>query len=263
MNDFHIFVISGGKEAICGVFRLIYVKYCGTGKLFLLRRAKPLAVFAAEWYNILMENNFVTGLDEHFCAVYSDYVRISALEGYQRPDLIFISTDGNVARRNSELMRLSYQKDCAGLLKTFKNGLSDTEFTFSFSFIPLRERLRDLRRKYTFAKILPSVLARYDETVTGVGEKLDIEPRFWQRICKGKLYPEKNTILALALVCRVSSTDLANLLAVCGFSLKDDNVRDVVVSYLVERKIFNEEMRDLCLAEYKITCLPIKRLTAE
>ena len=209
-----------------------------------------------------MEKTYLKALDEHFCAVYSDYVRISALEGYQRPELIFISNDGNVARRNSELMRLSYQKDCEKLLETLKNGLSDTEFTFSFSFIPLMERIRDTHRKYTFAKVLPSVLKRYDETVESAGEKLDIEPRFWRKICKGKLYPEKNTLLALALVCRMSSTDLSNLLAVCGFSLKEDNVRDVVVGYLVEQKLFNEEMRDDCLKEYKIECLPIKRLTA-
>ncbi len=231
-------------------------------KIFFQGAQKRLAVFARGWYNIHMEQSYIKGLDEHFCATYSDYVRISALEGYKRPDLIFISNDGNVARRNSELMRLSYQKDSAQLLETFKSGLYDTEFTFSFSFIPFKERIRDMRRKYTFAKVLPSLLKRYDETVESAGEKLAIEPRFWQKICKGKLYPEKNVLLALALVCRLSSTDLSNLLAVCGFTLKDDNVRDIVVGYLVEQKLFNEEMRDNCLKEYKIDCLPIKRLTA-
>ena len=35
-------------------------------------------------------------------------------------------------------------------------------------------------------------------------------------------------------------------------------MRDVVVRYLLEQKIFNEEMRDACLAEYRLTNLPIK-----
>ena len=91
-------------------------------KIFFQGAQKRLAVFARGWYNIHMEQSYIKGLDEHFCATYSDYVRISALEGYKRPDLIFISNDGNVARRDSELMRLSYQKDSAQLLETFKSG---------------------------------------------------------------------------------------------------------------------------------------------
>ena len=91
------------------------------------------------------------------------------------------------------------------------------------------------------------------------GEKLDIEPRFWKRIVKGTLYPEKNTVLALALVCGMQWQDVLNLLAVCGFEFRGDEVRDVVVRYLIENRIFNERMRDDCLAEYSVTNLPIRR----
>ena len=107
--------------------------------------------------------------------------------------------------------------------------------------------------------MLLATLTKYDETWESVGEKLDIEPRFWRMIVKGKLYPEKCTVLALALVCHMRTADLQSLLNVCGFELKKESVRDVVVSYLVEQKVFNAEMRDGCLAEYRITTLPIRR----
>ncbi|MCM1441462.1 MAG: hypothetical protein NC131_19985, partial [Roseburia sp.] len=197
------------------------------------------------------------GLNEYFCANYSDYVRISALEGYRMPEMLTAGRDGNIIRRPSEDMRLNKQEHAKELLAKFKEGLADVDFTFSFRFRTLRERFHDRFDKYTFAKIFPAILSRCDVTAEGVGEKLSIEPRFWQKIVKGKLYPEKNTVFAIALVCRMSVQDANNLLTVCGFKLEPDSVRDVVVGYLLEQKIFNPEMRDKCLAEYKITGLPI------
>ncbi len=210
-----------------------------------------------------MEQNYLNGLDEYFCANFSGYVRISALEGYKMPEMLTVGRDGNITRRPSEDMRLCYRENCAELLAQLKKGLADTDFTFSFRFRSVRERFHDRFDKYTFAKVLPAVLARCDETPQSAGEKLSIEPRFWQMIVKGKLYPEKNTLFALALVCRMSVTDINNLLKVCGFRLEQDNVRDTVVGYLLEQKIFNEEMRDKCLAEYKITGLPIAEKTLD
>ena len=147
----------------------------------------------------------------------------------------------------------------AALLARLKGELADTTFTFSFSYPSFRERMHDLFNKETFAKLLPAALARCGETAESAGEKLTVMPEAWKGIVKGKLYPEKNTVLALALVCRMTVADANNLLAVCGFTLAEDNVRDVVVGYLLERQIFNPVMRDKCLAEYSVTNLPIAR----
>ena len=123
----------------------------------------------------------------------------------------------------------------------------------------LRERIADAFRKETFARLLPETLRHCGESVETAGEKLAIEPRFWQKIVRGRLYPEKNTILALALVCRMQWQDVLNLLAVSGFTFREDEVRDVVVRFLIENSIYNEAMRDDCLAEYRIENLPIRR----
>lgn len=204
-------------------------------------------------------DHVLSSLDEYFCAHYSDYVRLSALEGYVMPDVVYVAPDGNVARRDPSCMRLCYQKDPASLLEALKASLADTEFTFSFAFVPIRDRFRERFGKNSFSHVLPGILHRCGETAESAGAKLAIEPRFWNKIVRGTLLPEKNTVLALALVCRMSTRDATDLFAACGFTLQDDSVRDVVVRYLLEQKIFGEELRDACLSSYKITNLPIKR----
>jgi len=206
-----------------------------------------------------MENGYVRALDEYFAAQYSDYVKLSALDGYVMPEVVFVGADGNIDRRDSQIMRLCHQKNCGELLKKFKAGLADVDFTFHFAFRSFRDKTRDPFRKYTFAKLLPACLERAGETAESAGEKLDIQPKIWRSIVKGKVYPEKNTVIALALTCGLTQNDTKNLFAVCGFSFSDESVRDVVCEYLIKQRIFNPEMRDACLAEYKITNLPIKQ----
>ena len=205
--------------------------------------------------------NYIRALDEHFCARYSDYVKIAAIEGYAMPEMLYIARDGNIARRDSSYMRLAYQSNAGELLARFKATLADTDFTFSFRFPKLRERMRDLfhPQRKTFARLLPEVLARCGETEKSAGEKLTIEPKYWTKIVQGKLYPEKGTVIALALTCRMQLDDLGALLGACEFTFDHANVRDVVVEYLLVQKIFNPTMRDECLAEYKIENLPIKK----
>ena len=208
---------------------------------------------------VIMETQFIKSLDEYFCSQYSDYVRLSALEGYVVPDVVTVGADGNIQRKSAEIMRLCYQKNSEELLKRFKEGLTDTEYSFNFSFRSFRDRMRDPFRKYTFAKLLPAALARVNETAESAGEKLNIEPKYWQKIVKGKLYPEKNTVIALALVTAMKQADVNNLLNVMGFTFQKDSVRDIVCEYLLKNGIFNEEMLAACLDEYNITTLPIKR----
>ncbi|MGN0822858.1 MAG: hypothetical protein ACI4NG_03700 [Candidatus Gallimonas sp.] len=209
-----------------------------------------------------MKESYLQGLDEFVCATYSDYVKISSLEGYRMPEMVAVGRDGNFSRLPTERMRICYQSDPAGLLETLKAGLTDVEYSFSFAVIPVFERVRNLFRRRTFRKLLPVVLSHAGETTESAGEKLAVAPKFWKKIVKGKLYPEKNTLLALALVCRLTAEDTNALLDVRGFTLRQDSLRDVVISYLIEQKLFNEEMRDRCLSEYKIENLPIARQNA-
>ena len=80
-----------------------------------------------------MDTRYLQSLDEYFCANYSDYVRLAALEGYERPELLYIGKDGNIARRDMSALRLSEQPNAKEILARFKEGLIDTDYTFNFS----------------------------------------------------------------------------------------------------------------------------------
>lgn len=220
---------------------------------------KNVCLFRASVVQCLCMFNVIAALDEYFCAHYSDYVRLSALEGYIMPETLVLGADGNVQRRDPSCMRLCYQKECEKLLAQLKEGLVDTNFTFSFRFLTAGEKFTLRFRKHTFAKLLPAALSRCGETVEGAGKKLDIEPRFWNKMAKGSLIPEKNTVLALALTCRMNVADVNNLFAVCGFEFDEKNVNDVVVRYLLEQGVWAEELQEACFSEYKITNIPIRR----
>lgn len=207
----------------------------------------------------IMKPQFIVSLDEYFCAQYSDYIKLCAIVGYEMPEIVSVGANGNIERKNSDVMHLCHQKNKDELLDRFKAGLADIEFAFNFSFPPFRNRLRDPFRKGTFKKVLKEALAHTGETAESAGKKLDVSPAVWQKIVKGTLYPEKNTIIALILATAMNQTDANNLFDAMGFTFEKDRVRDVVCEYLIKNGIFNEGMRDACLDEYKITNLPIKR----
>ena len=186
-----------------------------------------------------MKETYLEALDDFFAAHYSDYIKLAALEGYRRPELLTVDRDGNIGRKDSSFLRLSYQAECKKLLETLKKGLIDTSFSFSFRFRTFREKWNDLFDKNTFAKHLPSILSHSGETVESAGKKLSLLPEVWQGIVKGKYYPEKNTVLARALVCHMRPQDTNALLVLSGFSFDLSSVRDVVVEYLLERELFN------------------------
>lgn len=204
-----------------------------------------------------MEYDYLEQLDEFFAAQYADYVKIAATEGYRMPEMLSVGADGNIVRKDQKYLRFCYQEHAAETLRNFKAGLCDTGFTFNFRFPTLRERIGDIFSKHTFAKLLPAILKKYSVTADELGARLSLDPKIWHGIVKGKYYPEKNTVMAAALVCRMQTEDVRTLFGVCGFELKQDDVRDVVFDYLVTQKIFNPEMRDRCLGEYRIDTIPI------
>lgn len=204
-----------------------------------------------------MGYGYLKELDDFFCARYSDYVRIAAIEGFRMPEMIVVDRDGNINRRDSEKMRLSEQPERDKLLQKFKEELADVEFTFDFSFPSFLDRVKDPFRKHTFSKYFPKVLQKYRQTSERVGKGLTVEPMIWEKILRGTLYPEKNVIMAIALFLRMELFDINNLYAVCGFEWDPESVRDVVFEYLITQKIFNPEMIRACLNEYRIETIPI------
>ena len=203
-------------------------------------------------------NYTISALDEYFMAHYSDYIRLSALSGYKAPDTIVLGKDGSVGRKDPSVMRLCYQENAAELLALLKEEQADTDLTFSFRFLSFREKVRRPFEKYTFAKVFPKILKLHKMTAEEAGEKLTVEQRFWKKIVRGTLIPEKNTVIALAVTCGFTAADTENIFNACGYEFDEKSVRDVVVRFLLEQKIFAPDLVRQCLAEYKIDSLPIR-----
>lgn len=201
-----------------------------------------------------MENELIKDLDEYFCRTYSDYTAISALSGYSMPERI-ASTQYNI---EGERFKLCFQPEKESLLAALKERYVDRDFSFSFLPVKFKERLKDVRRKYTFKKILPVIFKKYSLDVNGFYERIDVSKKIWLDIVKGKFYPEKNTVLATAVSGGIAFNDARDLLAVCGYEFDYASVRDVVVSYMLNYKVYTPQLVELLLEEYKITCLPLK-----
>ncbi len=200
----------------------------------------------------------IRALDEFFMENYSDFTHLGAVEGYKAPDRIVLGKDGNMVQRPESVMLICHQSDPEGVLAALKRGLADTWFSFSFAPVSPFRRFRDRFRRDSFAHLLPQVLARCSETAESAGQKLSLQPEVWKGIVKGQYYPEKGTILALALVCRMSVQDAELLLDARGFALDRKNVRDVVVDFLLRQRVYSPVLRNECLREYAITGMCIK-----
>ena len=202
-----------------------------------------------------MDFEFIKDLDEYFCENYANYDKICILPGYRMPKMQATERMANGRDRAYTLpastMRLATQEKRAELLATLKEKMADK--SFSFSFIPLGVRgIFNRFSKNSFSTILLSMLKKYAVTQEDAKKELTIDEKTWNRICTGAYIPTKNLLISLALTARFSYEDTQYLFAFCGWEFDYTLERDVVFSYLLKQKVFNQEMIKSAFAEYKI-----------
>mgnify|MGYP006896614315 CR=1 FL=1 len=206
--------------------------------------------------------DFIADLDAYFCETYANYDKLCVLKGYRMPKMQDSKIDefGRTYAYTlpASTMRLSLQENKAEILKTLKTQLLDKTFSFSFRPLGFFARLKNKISAYGFLKWFKETLKKYNVTPMEAGEQLQIEPKIWKEICKGNFMPTKNTLLSLALTVNLSIEDTENLLLVCGYDFDYRVVKDVVISYLLTQKVFNRDMIDLALKEYKVENLFLK-----
>ena len=209
-----------------------------------------------------MRFEFLNDLDDYFCEKYANYDKICVLKGYSMPKMQAVKrlADGRdyAYTLPSSTMRLSSQEKKAELLIELKQRISEAGFSFSFRPLTFWEKWKNRFAKTSFQKVLPVVLARKNTTCEGIFSELEIEKKTWDRIVKGLYYPTKNTLYTIALAAHLSLDDLTELMSVCKFSFDATLVKDVVLSYLISRGVYNSEMVKAALAEYKIEGLFLK-----
>ncbi len=206
--------------------------------------------------------DFLTDLDGYFCEKYANYDKLCILPGYNMPIMqrSEVREDGRTYAYTlpADTMSLAKQEKKAELLAELKKRMVD--ITFSFSFIPnsIFRRIANLFRKETQQKALLRLLEKYGVTPQEALEGVTVSNEIWTGICKGKFDMTKNLIFSLALTLHFSFDDTVFLLECCGYVLDYSIVKDVVIAYLLTSKVYNSDMVEAALAEYKVDNLFIK-----
>lgn len=206
---------------------------------------------------------FLSDLDEYFCEKYENYDKLCVIEGYRMPKMQATErrADGRLYSYTlpKETMRLAKQENRAEILATLKSKITDKSFCFSFEPAGFFDRLRK-NKKYSFKSVLGEVLKKHSATIEEVGALLSIDQTTWKKICSGDYLPTKNLIFSIALTGRISYEDTSLMLAVCGMEFDYALEREVVLSYLLKQRVFNEDMVRVALEEYGVENLFISWL---
>lgn len=207
--------------------------------------------------------DFIADLDAYFCEKYANYDKLCVLPGYRMPKMQTseVREDGRTYAYTlpANTMRLALQEQRDELLKLLKEKMVDTTFSFSFRPLGFFARMKNKFSSLGFVKIARLTFEKYKNSLENAGKELDISQEIWNNISKGNFLPTKNTILTLALSAHLTKDDAQNLLAVCGYEFDYAIVKDVVVSYLLEQRVFNAQMLESALKEYKVENLFFKK----
>ena len=203
-----------------------------------------------------------TDLDEYFCEKYANYDKLCTLPGYQMPKMqdSKIGADGLTYAYTlpAETMRLANQKEKEKLLAEFKQRAFDQTFSFSFHTQSIFRRIGNVFRKNSSGKVIRSILARHNLSAQEVGKSLTIDEEIWKGICKGTFEPTKNTVFSFALVGQLPAKEVDELFAACGYEWDFTLVKDTVLSYVLQNRVYNEEMIKNACEEYNIENLFIR-----
>ena len=206
--------------------------------------------------------DFITDLDGYFCEKYANYDKLCVLPGYKMPLMQASKVDEFGRTRTytlpADTMRLAAQEKKDELLKELKNRLTDLTFSFSFTPLGFFARIKNNRSKYGFAKIFRNILAKYGLDEKSVGEPLSVSEEIWHKIWKGKFLPTKNLLFSVALTSQISMEDLKTMLTFLYEDFDYTRPKDVVISYLLTRKVYNPAMVQRAFDEYGIKNLFIK-----
>ena len=206
--------------------------------------------------------DFIADLDGYFCETYANYDKLCVLPGYEMPVMqrSEVREDGRTYAYTlpANTMRLANQAKKDEILVELKKRMTDTTFSFSFKPCGFFGKLRNCLSKKAFCKNFKAMLAKYGISEADALANLSIDEEIWKGILKGTFEPTKNLLYSLALTSQLSYADTCTLMGLCGYTFNFADVKDVVISYLLQQKVYNRGMIDAALAEYKVTNLFVK-----
>ena len=206
--------------------------------------------------------DFISDLDGYFCETYANYDKLCILPGYVMPVMqrSEVREDGRTYAYTlpAETMRLATQEKKDEILAELKKRMTDMTFSFSFRPYGFFAKIKNRFSKYAFCKNFKKMLEKYGISEADAHEGLDVSDEVWKGILKGNFEPTKNLLYSLALTIQLSYDDTCALMRLCGYSFNFADVKDVIISYLLQQKVYNRGMIEAALQEYKVTNLFIK-----
>ncbi len=209
--------------------------------------------------------DFIADLDNYFCEKYANYDKLCILPGYKMPMMQSSRVDEFGRTKTytlpSSTMRLATQAKKDELLAELKKRMTDTTFSFSFKPYGLFRKISNKFSKFAVHKTLNALLAQYDLTDETVLSELEISKEIWHKMKKGAFEPTKNFIYSLALVGHFSYDDTQKLMLLCNEEMDYAIVKDVVMAYLLQQRVYNDGMIKAACEEYKVGNLFLKNLS--
>ncbi len=138
--------------------------------------------------------------------------------------------------------------------------LSEAELIFSESIQPCElDDFINKNRQPTFSKLLFEFIDQTGNTDSHFYKKAGLDRRHFSKIRSNPDYKiGKNTAIALALALELTKKETEKLLNSAGYSLSDNETFDLVITFCLEKKVYNLNEVNLALDHYHLK--PIGRV---
>lgn len=186
---------------------------------------------------IYIDKNFVEEANEKFAGIEKKYLSEEKI-GNEESKPCYSS-----ATRKKEnkfyCARISYsEKSC------FYSFFGGDEIDF--------KKIQDEQAEETFSEKLIRLIEESGEKNSVIYNRANIDRRHFSKICNHKNYqPSKLTAAAFAIALKLNFEQTQELLAAAGYTLTKNNLADIIISFFIEKKIFDVDLVNDYLYDYK------------
>ncbi|MBR0261634.1 MAG: hypothetical protein IJQ85_07545 [Selenomonadaceae bacterium] len=114
------------------------------------------------------------------------------------------------------------------------------------------DKIFEKNKDETFSEKMTRLVEESGEKNSVIYKRAQIDRQLFSRIKKNKDYqPSKDTAVALALALKLNLSKAKDFLASAGYALTNSSKRDVIISFFLENEIFDTDLLNDYLYEYK------------
>ena len=114
------------------------------------------------------------------------------------------------------------------------------------------QQMLDEEKGETFSEMLLRLIQESGEKNSNVYKRANIDRRHFSKIAGNANYrPSKETALAFAIALHLNFDTTQEFLATAGYTLTKNNLADVIITFFIERKIYDINLLNEYLYEYK------------